>query len=1198
MNSTKRTGRRWRSANTAIALALLALLALPSLTMAQETQAVSPTGGGGSDFDPDIWHQPPGPTDECTDVVIFADVRTKNLTTLEWVKVEWWIRHPGGSESSHFNGFMTDTGTNANHGGKSYDRFSLTVPESAFDYQDEIRYRIIAKATGNITGHDYYEFEPGSTSHKVVDVNKRCTGSLKVIMEVYGWQGGPLPSAMHWFIPSSPFAGDTTTGNTWNYDVYTGERTMKIEAAPVNWTRNVNISGPGVVPPNGGSYDSFNVTIEKDKLTTVTITYTQDTGKVKLYMDRDAADIYTAADPQVAAKWYITSGPSGAMGPFSHGQEVVVPAGGGYAFSWDSVPQWDQQWTSISGKTVPKDGTFEWSEVYTRHKGKFIGRMVRNAADIYTADDPKVVGRWSIDERPDLGTFTDGQSQMLPTGFYTFRWTSVSGWDQQWVNINKEIKKDETLDWSEVYTRHFGTAQLFINPAGEPRDNARWYISENPGLGYFSSGQTTPPLPTGDYTFVFTTLECYDQSIGSTVGTITKNGNFQATETYTRQAFTLQINMTYDIPLQGGDTPGTASLYQGASLLEAGITSGSLRELDKGVSYTVVYGTIPFYNTPANVEVFVACDNIDVQSVSKSSVSPAIELVADFYASREYTRKSGPLTVILQEDGVAPGPGGAEYTVSGFGGGFPTTGTSTAPINIYQGMPYSVAFNTIANYDTPSTPVGVNLPDGPDGVPSQTVFGNYIPHTGTLVGFANVPDGTGYPTGALWRVPGLFGWQGIGDSVPGLPLGTYTVQFEFVDGYVTPFTRQVTISSKGQVANTVGIYIPNEQLGSLQVFIEPKNEVIPEGALWRPVLNFEGVAPVAYPWKESGDIVNDLPVGSVGIEFYVAPGWILPELTGSTIKENQLTKATGEYIRPLIVHAADYNGDGLDDLGAFDSSSGKWTVVSTVALSPSAKTVELVDAKFGKKDDIAAPGDYDGDGIADLAFYREKTGEYRIKQTTGSLRIKNFGEDRDIPVPGDYDGDGKTDAALYRPTTGEWIFYRIFEDLAANDDVTTFTFGWNGAVPVPGDYNADGMTDLAVYDVKARTWHLAIWKQKKGTWVNVKSMQTPYGKLQFPVQHGEIGNIPIQADYDGDGSSDIAIFRRGDVNFNVLNQYEIQVGKPGDMPVPNDWAGLGRVIPAVFRANAGRWIAVDNLLGTTLLNAKHGTNSTPLMSGR
>jgi hypothetical protein len=40
------------------------------------------------------------------------------------------------------------------------------------------------------------------------------------------------------------------------------------------------------------------------------------------------------------------------------------------------------------------------------------------------------------------------------------------------------------------------------------------------------------------------------------------------------------------------------------------------------------------------------------------------------------------------------------------------------------------------------------------------------------------------------------------------------------------------------------------------------------------------------------------------------------------------------------------------------------------------------------------------------------------------------------------------------------------------------------------------------------------------------------------------------------------------------------------------------VIPAVFRDKAGRWIAVDNLVGTRLLDARHGAGETPLMSGR
>jgi len=40
------------------------------------------------------------------------------------------------------------------------------------------------------------------------------------------------------------------------------------------------------------------------------------------------------------------------------------------------------------------------------------------------------------------------------------------------------------------------------------------------------------------------------------------------------------------------------------------------------------------------------------------------------------------------------------------------------------------------------------------------------------------------------------------------------------------------------------------------------------------------------------------------------------------------------------------------------------------------------------------------------------------------------------------------------------------------------------------------------------------------------------------------------------------------------------------------------VIPAVYRSANGRWIAVDNLLNTRILNAKHGQGATPLVSGR
>ena len=45
----------------------------------------------------------------------------------------------------------------------------------------------------------------------------------------------------------------------------------------------------------------------------------------------------------------------------------------------------------------------------------------------------------------------------------------------------------------------------------------------------------------------------------------------------------------------------------------------------------------------------------------------------------------------------------------------------------------------------------------------------------------------------------------------------------------------------------------------------------------------------------------------------------------------------------------------------------------------------------------------------------------------------------DVPVPGDYNGDGLTDVAVWRPSTGEWFVRGQF----------TVQWGGTGDVPVP-----------------------------------------------------------------------------------------------------------------------------------------------------
>ena len=73
--------------------------------------------------------------------------------------------------------------------------------------------------------------------------------------------------------------------------------------------------------------------------------------------------------------------------------------------------------------------------------------------------------------------------------------------------------------------------------------------------------------------------------------------------------------------------------------------------------------------------------------------------------------------------------------------------------------------------------------------------------------------------------------------------------------------------------------------------------------------------------------------------------------------------------------------------------------------------------------DLPVPGDYDGDGKADLAVFRPDSdlvpgaAQWLIPLGGGGAINRPFGAGggRDLPAPGDYDGDGKADLAVFRP---------------------------------------------------------------------------------------------------------------------------------------------------------------------------------------
>ena len=71
---------------------------------------------------------------------------------------------------------------------------------------------------------------------------------------------------------------------------------------------------------------------------------------------------------------------------------------------------------------------------------------------------------------------------------------------------------------------------------------------------------------------------------------------------------------------------------------------------------------------------------------------------------------------------------------------------------------------------------------------------------------------------------------------------------------------------------------------------------------------------------------------------------------------------------------------------------------------------------------VPVPGDYNGDGLTDVAVFDTATATWHIRGYPAIV----LGDPTDTPVPGDYDGDGTTDIAVYRPSTGEWIVRNQF----------------------------------------------------------------------------------------------------------------------------------------------------------------------------